>query len=560
MIQFRTTRKRLLILLACLALLPVWQLTPPGSTQQDVPWWQDAVCYEVFVRSFQDSDADGIGDFQGLIDRLDYLNDGRPGGDDLGVTCLWLMPVFPSPSYHGYDVTDYYAVNPDYGSFTDFDRLIDQASERGMRILLDLPLNHTSNQHPWFMEASKPASDYRDWYIWENADPGYPGPWGQDVWHEAPAGDSYYYGLFTPEMPDLDFENPAVSDEAERIASFWLDRGVAGFRFDAVKHLIEDEAVQENTPQTHAWLAGFRAFLDEQYPHAYVIGEIFSAGSFVLEPYYTPEQLHAYFQFEIAYQILTAADVGGPGGVRTIVGDAAEAEPDQPWGTFLTNHDQERVITFLDGDLEKAKLAAIALLTLPGLPFMYYGEEIGMSGTKPDPQIRTPMQWSRVPGEDFTIGEPWQQPQENATWVTVQNQQGDPESLLTLYQRLIELHTSRPSLSRGSFAPLTGTPSNLLAYVRQEGAELTLVILNFGVDPVELPALDAGPGALQPGEYAVDSLVGGVALPNLVVSDDGAIGMNTGGLTSIPGRTGYVFGLSPVGAEATPSPLAGHAV
>jgi glycosidase len=551
--KLRAPHRRTHILLALVVLWPAWLLSGSGSAQGDTTWWTGAVCYEVFVRSFQDSDADGIGDLQGLIDRLDHLNDGQPGGDDLGVTCLWLMPAFPSPSYHGYDVTDYYAINPDYGSIANFDRLVQQANDRGIHILLDLPLNHTSSQHPWFIDAANSQSVYRDWYVWEEAEPDYAGPWGQDVWHEAPGGDGFYYGVFTPEMPDLNFENPEVSAEAERIMAFWLDRGVDGFRFDAVRHLIENGTVQEDTPQTHAWLAELRSFLDERYPEAFVIGEVFGAGSFALGPYYDPEQLNAYFQFEIAYQILSAADAGGPGGLRAIVQDAAEAEPDQPWGTFLTNHDQERVMTFLDADLDKAKLAAIALLTLPGLPFIYYGEEIGMTGGKPDPRIRTPMQWSRDPEQGFSVAEPWEPPQDNAAWLTVENQHGDPESLLSLYQRLIELHTARPSLSSGAFIPFTGTPSNLLAYARQEGSELTVVILNFGADPADLRSLEHDSAAVPAGDYAAVILLGGMTVPDLVVTEEGVVTLKSGDSLTLDGRTGYVFSLAPAGATATPA-------
>src|SRR5215217_2948418 len=386
--------------------------TPVASPVTHSPArWDDAVCYEVFVRSFYDSDGDGIGNLNGLSARLDYLNDGDPAtDDDLGVTCLWLMPIFASPSYHGYDVGDYEAIEPDYGTMDDFARFLALAHRRGLRVILDLPLNHTSNQHPWFQEAFRdPSSPHRDWYIWSAVDPGYPGPAGQTVWHKSPVRDEYYYGLFGEGLPDLNYRNPAVTEMVRTISRFWLSKGVDGFRLDAIKHMIEDGKTQENTPETHAWLRDYRTFLDAEFPEALTIGEIFNAGASVLEPYYDPEQLHSYFQFEIAGQLLNAAHSGDGGSLVYTIEDALAKQPSQPFATFLTNHDQTRTMTVLAGDVAEAKLAATALLTLPGLPFIYYGEEIGMRGEKPDERLRTPMQWTAGAAGGFTTGQPWQE-------------------------------------------------------------------------------------------------------------------------------------------------------
>ncbi|MBX3070132.1 MAG: hypothetical protein KF883_06555 [Thermomicrobiales bacterium] len=540
-----------LLIVACLLLATVGVIAQPGSAESQEQWWDDAVCYEIFVRSFQDSDGDGIGDLAGLISRLDYLNDGEPGGSDLGVTCIWLMPVFPSPSYHGYDVTDYYDVDPDYGTLEEMDALIAAAADRGVRVLLDVPINHTSNEHPWFLAAADRDPSFRDWYSWSDDKPAWGGPSGERVWHQSPADESWYYGFFGEHMPDLNLANPDVTAEIERISAFWLDRGVAGFRIDAAKHLIEEEQNQENTPSTHAWLEQYRQFLDESYPDAFLIGEIFGAGAFVLAPYYDPEQLHAYFQFDIAYQILTAAGGGGAGGIRSVVRDALEGSPGQEWGTFLTNHDQNRVMVELDGDLAEAKLAAIALLTLPGLPFIYYGEEIGMWGSKPDEQIRSPMQWSRDPATGFTAGTPWQPFQADAGWVTVENQSGDPYSLLSLYQRLIDLHTSRPSIAHGSFVAATGTTSNLLAYLRVAGDEVTLVILNFGRDAVELEPLTFGTDDLASGTYGVDTLLGGLPVADVNVVD-GVIQFGAGSRVTLAAQSALVLDVSVLGLDASP--------
>jgi len=238
--------------------------TPVAEPKTDVPWWRSTICYEVFVRSFQDSDSDGIGDINGLISRLDYLNDGQPGsGDDLGVGCIWLMPVMQSPSYHGYDVTDYRTIEEDYGTNADFLRLMEEAHARGIRVIVDFPLNHISVEHDWFVQAaSDPDSPYRDWFIFEDGDPGYRGPWGQQVWHRNPHGDGYYYGLFDSAMPDLNFRNDEVNAEFRDITEFWLtEMGVDGFRMDAIKHVIEEGQIQENTPATIAWLRDYAAFV-----------------------------------------------------------------------------------------------------------------------------------------------------------------------------------------------------------------------------------------------------------------------------------------------------------
>ena len=216
------------------------------------PWWNDTTFYEIFVRSFYDSDGDGAGDLNGLIGKLDYLNDGDPTTtSDLGVTGIWLMPIMASPSYHGYDVTDYYQVNPEYGTNEDFKRLIEEAHKRGIRVIIDLVLNHTSAEHPWFIESQDPNSPKRDWYVWSDEEPQGKG------WHPGKNG-GYYYGYFGEHMPDLNYKNPAVTEEMQKVVRFWLEEmGADGFRLDAVKYLYEDGKRIEHTPATHEWLKGF---------------------------------------------------------------------------------------------------------------------------------------------------------------------------------------------------------------------------------------------------------------------------------------------------------------
>jgi alpha-amylase len=518
-------------------------LPPPPVTATATggdDWSRDAVCYEIFVRSFADSDGDGTGDLQGLIDRLDYVNDGDPATrDDLGATCIWLMPIMEAASYHGYDVTDYYAVEQDYGTLDDFRALLDAAHARGIHVILDLVLNHTSSQHPWFQEALRdPASPYRDWYIFEPEDPGYPGPWGAEAWHASPVSDEFYYGIFWEGMPDLNYRNPAVTTEARRISAFWLNEiGVDGFRLDAIKHLIEDGHVQENTSETHQWLREYRAWLDRNAPDAVTIGEIFGASSFLLNEYY-PDQLHLYFHFETGQQIITAANYGTAGGLTATVAEAIEMLPDQRWAPFLTNHDQERTMTTLGDDAQEAKLAATALLTMPGLPFVYYGEEIGMTGTKPDERLRTPMQWEAAPGGGFTTGTPWQPFQNDAGTVTVAEQDADPNSLLHHYRRLIHLHTAHPALAHGSFVPLDTDSGSVAAYLRQADGETILVVLNAGKAMAEDVVL-TDTGSLPPGDMALIPLLADEEPLSVSVTGEGELT-----LPQLPPKSGYLFVMS----------------
>ena len=505
-------------------------------------WWDDAVCYEVFVRSFYDSDGDGNGDLNGLIEKLDYINDGDPAKqDDLGATCIWLMPVAEAESYHGYDTTDYYTVERDFGTNDDFKRLIEAAHQRGIKVIIDLVLNHTSDKHPWFQEALKdPASPHRDWYIWSPTDPGYRGPWNDVAWHRSAARDEYYYGIFWSGMPDLDYRNPDVTAEAEKISAFWLNEmGADGFRLDAIKHLIEDGKVQENTPETHAWLRDYRTFLSETRPDAFTIGEIFGATPQVLLPYY-PDQLDTYFTFEIGDKLVSAASLGVAGQLPFALSNTLAKLPYQRWAPFLRNHDQERTMTTLKGDVAAAKVAATALLTMPGLPFVYYGEELGMLGAKPDERIRTPMQWSGDANGGFSAGTPWQALDASYAETNVAAQAADPGSLLSLNRRLIQLHTSNAALGHGDLTPLTSSNTGVTAYVRQAGDEAILVLLNFGKQPAENVTLAAQKSGLAAGEYQLQTLLDEAALAPLTVGDGGAIAGYVP-LPSLPAQSAYIM-------------------
>src|SRR5574341_710677 len=390
--------------------LPTIPSTPVGSItglQQGTdgyPWWNDTVFYEVFVRSFNDSNGDGIGDINGIIQKLDYLNDGDPNTTtDLGVTGLWLMPINPSPSYHGYDVTDYYAVNPEYGTMDDFKQLLDEAHKRGIRILIDWVLNHTSSQHPWFQEAQDPTSSYRQWYVWSA------GATASPKWTLGGGGE-YYYANFIPEMPDLNYRNPAVVAEMQKVVRFWLqDVGIDGFRLDAAKHIIEDGSIGENTPETHTFYKSLRKFYKGLNSQAVTIGEV-AGNSTQVQTYLNGDELDLAFDFDLAKNTVFSAGAHRADDMSDVLThDLSLFQPGQ-FATFLTNHDQDRAMSVLNDNVDTAKNAAFLLLTSPGVPFVYYGEEIGMLGKKPDEDIRRPLQWSDDANAGFTTGNPWRAP------------------------------------------------------------------------------------------------------------------------------------------------------
>jgi glycosidase len=472
------------------------------------PWWTQAVFYEIFVRSFADAAAgpladDGIGDLRGLIDRLDYLNDGDPStAHDLGVTALWLMPVTESPSYHGYDVVDYHRVEQDYGTNADLCELVDESHRRGVRVILDLVLNHTSSRHPWFRDAYRAGSPYRDWYLWSTERRTYRGPWGQQVWHQLPwwqrgwrhFAANKYYGLFWSGMPDLDHTNPEVRRAVFDIARFWLDEvGVDGFRLDAVRHLIEDGPVQEDTAATHEWLRSFAAHCRSIAPDCILVGEVWDATEIVAT--YGPDEVDLCFEFDLAGAILEAVRLGEAAPVVAAHAAVSSSYPDNGFAAFLSNHDQNRVMWHVDGDPDRARLAATLLLLGPGVPFLYYGEEIGMTGHKPDPEIRTPMQWSADRHAGFSRHRPWQQPQPSYTEVNVAAQHDDPGSLLSAYRRLIRLRGRHEALVDGGLEVVSTGDDRVHAFLRSGDEERILVVANLGdeavgrvdLDPVVVP-------------------------------------------------------------------------
>ena len=465
--------------------IPPTQTPSPLETGTgEYPWWNDVVFYEVFVRSFYDSNGDGVGDINGLIERLDYLNDGDPTTtDDLGVTGIWLMPVMASPSYHGYDVTDYYSIDPEYGTNEDFKRLMEEAHARGIRVVVDLVLNHTSVRHPWFGESKDPNSERRDWYLWEETRPSWRGPDGQIVWHPDGSNDQFYYGVFWDGMPDLNYENPDVTAEMYETTRFWLEEmGVDGFRLDAIKHMIEVENTQENTFPTHDWLEEYYTFYKSVDPYAFTVGEAWTSTQQVLE--YTGDEVDIAFQFDLALDILNSADAGIAQIFTKTQQEVVEAFPPNQYATFITNHDQNRVMTQLDEDEGKARVAASVLLTGTGVPFVYYGEEIGMTGKKPDEDIRRPMHWHsdniRV---GFTTGIPWRIPAQDYEERSVALQEDDPDSLLNHYKALIHLRNEHEALRIGDWELVEANSGRLYTFLRHTENETILVIINLNRNP-----------------------------------------------------------------------------
>ena len=463
-------------------LAPTVIATPVPETVTN--WWDDTVFYEVFVRSYYDSDGDGVGDINGLIERLDYLNDGDPATtDDLGVTGIWLMPIMESPSYHGYDVVDYYQVDEEYGTEEDFKRLMAEAEKRGIKVIVDLVLNHTSAQHPWFTEAEAGEDAVaRDWYVWEDENPGWSGPNGQVVWHESPTG--YYYGVFWDQMPDLNLTNEATTDEMHTIARYWLEEmGVDGFRLDAIKYLVAEGDMQVGTQSTHAWMKEFYDVYKETNPEAFAVGEVWSPTFEAVK--YVGDEVDATFEFDLAEAILSGVLSKKADPIARAQRKVVETYPPGQYGIFLTNHDQNRVMSRLLEDENRAKLAATLLLTSPGVPFVYYGEEIGQVGAKPDEDIRRPLQWDSSENAGFSIGQPWREPYEDFEERNIAVQMDDPDSLLSHYRDLIRLRNEHEALRTGDWTQVETNESHTYAFLRHHGDEFILVLVNLGVNPVE---------------------------------------------------------------------------
>ncbi|AOZ94649.1 alpha-amylase [Paenibacillus crassostreae] len=473
------------------------------------------VYYEIFVRSFYDSNGDGIGDLRGVIEKLDYLNDGDPSTtDDLGVGGIWLMPIQPSPSYHGYDVTDYRSVNPDYGTVDDLSLLIDEAHQRGIKVIMDLVVNHTSKEHPWFMDSAEGEdSPYRDWYVWaedQGREPnGTSAASGSNPWHEREG--AHYMAGFWEGMPDLNFDNPAVRSEMRGIGQYWLKLGVDGFRLDAAKHIYEDLATDKNEEieaKNIAWWKEFRNSMNEINPEAYIVGEVWENSVASVAPY-LDEAFDSGFNFSLAESVISSVKNERDNNLaftleRTYKLFNTKSNGEFVDAIFLTNHDQNRVMSQLESNVNHAKMVVSILLTLPGNPFIYYGEEIGMLGAKPDEQIREPLKWY----QDGAIKKG------QTTWeesifnhgdgsANVEMQLNDNNSLLTHYRDLISWRNEIPELLNGDIQYYDTGNVQLCSYIRRTQSDEVLVVHNLSGKVQEIK-LDAESGS---GEHVFAEII-----------------------------------------------------
>lgn len=493
-------------------------------------WWQTGVIYQIYPRSFNDSNNDGVGDLQGIIDKLDYLNDGT--SDSLGVDAIWISPIYPSPmADFGYDVADYCDIHPMFGDLATFDCLLEEAHRRNMKIILDFVANHSSDEHPWFQESrSSRDNPKRDWYIWRDAKPdgSPPNNWGNAfggrAWTWDEHTEQYYLHLFHKKQPDFNWRNPEVQEALHNVLHFWLKRGVDGFRMDVVGFLTKDEELRDNPwtadsdqghpddiwgrqehkydiyqPGVHTHLRDFRTIHDS-YGERITIGEIWVTPRTRWVEYYgqNMDELHLPFNFELLQLLSWSASA-----FRASVDELEAALPPGAWPNYvLGNHDQSRLGTKFGK--ESIRVAAMLLLTLRGTPTIYMGEEIGMvDGVIPEDKIqdpqglnlgvertrdvcRTPFQWTAEAHAGFSTVDPWLPVAEGFESVNVAAQLDDPTSVLTLYRRLLHLRKAMPALNRGSYSPVDVPHSDCYVYLRECDSKRFLVALNFGAADVQL--------------------------------------------------------------------------
>src|SRR3984957_14037400 len=490
-------------------------------------WRRDGIFYQIYPRSFQDSNADGVGDLKGIISRLPYLR-------ELGIDAIWLSPIFPSPmADFGYDIVDYTGVDPLFGTMSDFEVLVEAAHAGGLKIILDLVPNHTSDQHPWFIESrSSRDNPKRDWFLWRDPRPdgGPPNNWlsefGGSAWEYDAATGQYYYHAFLAQQPDLNWRNPAVREAVHDVMRFWLNKGVDGFRVDVIWHLIKDAEFRDNPPnpdfqpgrpphekvlplhsadqpEVHDVIAQMRRVIDE-FDDRVLIGEI----------YLPPQRLVAYYGSNLAGAQLpfNFALLSAPWHARAIEKIIADYEAALPVGAWpnwvLGNHDRPRAASRVGQ--EQARVAAVLLLTLRGTPTLYYGDEIGMHQVAIAPEqvrdpfeknvpgigvgrdgCRTPMQWSAVPHAGFSTAVPWLPLPDDFVHENVANLEADSRSILCLYKALIELRRQCSPLVSGDYVPIAAQ-GDLLLYRRRQEGKAVVIALNLGAEPISMTSDAAG--------------------------------------------------------------------
>ena len=490
------------------------------------PWYMNAVFYEVHIRAYCDSDADGKGDIPGLVEKLDYIK-------DLGVDCIWILPIYSSPLKDGgYDIADYYNVHPDYGTLEDFKRLIQEAHKRGLKVIADLVLNHTSDQHPWFQASrSDPQSKYRDYYVWSKTDDKYPDAriifidTEKSNWTYDKKAGLYYWHRFYSSQPDLNYDNPDVRAEMLNVMRFWLDMGIDGFRADAVPYLIEREGTNcENLPETHAFLKTIRKYLDANYQDKVLLAEANQWPKDVRPYFGNGDEFNMGFHFPVMPRIYMAIRKGDATPIQWIMAQTPEIPEGTQWCTFLRNHDEltlemvteeerqwmwqeyapdprmrlnlgirRRLAPLLDNDPRKIMLANALLYSLPGAPIIYYGDEIGMGDNiwLPDRNgVRTPMQWDTSPNAGFSTAPAERlytpvisEGEYSYEKVNVVAEMADPDSLLNKIKQMIQVRKANPVLAMGKYDFLLKEKKDCLLIHRFLGEQHIICALNLTENP-----------------------------------------------------------------------------
>ena len=530
-------------------------ISPDGLDRGDVDWFKSAVFYEVLIRSFNDSSGDGVGDLNGLTEKLDYLQ-------WLGVDCLWLPPFFPSPLKDGgYDVSDYTAVSPEIGTIDDFQTFLDAAHSRGIRVIIDVVMNHTSDQHMWFQESRRdPDGPYGDFYVWNDTDEPYSDAriifvdTEASNWTWDPVRQQYFWHRFYSHQPDLNFENEAVHQAMLDALKFWLDIGVDGFRLDAVPYLYEEEGTNgENLPRTHAFLKKVRKYVDDNYPGRVLLAEANQWPADVVDYFGDPavggDECHMCFHFPVMPRIFMAVRRESRYPISEIMEQTPAIPEHAQWGIFLRNHDEltlemvtdedrdymwneyatdprmkanigirRRLAPLLDNDTNQMELFSALLLSLPGSPVLYYGDEIGMGdniwlGDRDG--VRTPMQWTPDRNAGFSVATPGRlslpvimDPVFGFQSINVESQQASSSSLLQWTRRMIAVRKQHRAFGRGTFLDLGGSNPSVLSYLREYEDDVMLCVNNLSrfPQPIELDLHQFG--GLRPIE-----MLGGVEFP-----------------------------------------------
>ncbi len=494
--------------------------------QNEDLWYKDAVFYEVYIRAFADGNGDGKGDFPGLTSRLDYIQ-------SLGVDCIWLLPMYPSPLVDdGYDIADYRSVHPDYGTLADFKEFLDQAHARGLRVIADLVLNHTSDQHPWFVDArSSRESASRDYYLWSDSEQKFAEARiifidsQKSNWAWDPVSRQYYFHRFFPQQPDLNYDNPRVRQEMIDIMRSWMDLGLDGFRADAVPYLIKREGTNcENLPETHQYLKELRRAFDAEFPGRVLLAEANQWPAEVRAYFGDGDEFQMAFDFPVMPRIYIALAREDARPIVEIMQATPQIPPNCQWCTFLRNHDEltlemvtpeerdylwrtyapvprmrlnlgirRRLAPLLGGDRRKIELLNSLLFTLPGSPIIYYGDEIGMGDDiwlKDRDGVRTPMQWDAGPNAGFSSADPgtlYAKPIEDETFgyakVNVAVQQVDPQSLWHTIRGMIAVRKAHPAFGRGDLEFINTPVPALLAFYRSYQGDRILALHNLSASP-----------------------------------------------------------------------------